>query len=383
MKKIIFIFISLLLSCSHLYAETYKSWSNNDSLKWEDFISTEIIPGSPHSSFKGNIAVETERSSINGHDYVKLIATAVMDCERSYADSIARKDSDRLKMHQLEFDLLESYRRDFQKDLNGGLSGTTAQQRMNYYNNLFNINAEKLRDQCADGKNSVGMENWATAIHERYYEQGIPEISTLTESPFSFAFNVGIGMDCANNSIHSAFSNTWAFTIGLQGGYKRTKLKFDVIYGQPKISEPNVLDIPLQEATDTHANYLGLSLAAGYSVVDTKRFSITPYFGLGYNRYGWNVGNYHLDDEGKKVFDSHESLSLSSVSWYGAIAFEYHINSNSPYNSGLIGNQRSYRSSVRLTPYISGGDYNKIPSLKGLHFGFSVAYVGLFHALKH
>ena len=79
-----------------------------------------------------------------------------------------------------------------------------------------------------------------------------------------------------------------------------------------------------QYINGTYASYLAIDIMAGYTVLDTKKFSITPRVGIYWGSYGWNVANYENVDGVEKI-TSTESPSIRDFNWKAAIDFDFHF----------------------------------------------------------
>ncbi|MDE6716385.1 MAG: hypothetical protein K2J74_07895, partial [Muribaculaceae bacterium] len=122
----------------------------------------------------------------------------------------------------------------------------------------------------------------------------------------------------------------------------------------------------------------------GYTVYDSDKFSITPFVGCSWTRYGWNVANYTYKEnkdtgETERVIDYYGSPSLSDFNWRASVDFEYRFKKIYSQGTGsLKGERERIVYSVRLSPYIARGIYKGAsPRLNGCQIGFtaSIAFV--------
>ena len=132
MKNLLCI-LTLLFSVLSMNAENTKQWSDGPLL-WKDFDGIAMT-GVP-SYMKSELGIETQRRTDNGKSKIMLAAVAKMNKERSFADSLSKTEQ-RLRYHQLQFDILEGYRRDLQLDINSGMTGIEADDRLRHYNNMY------------------------------------------------------------------------------------------------------------------------------------------------------------------------------------------------------------------------------------------------------
>lgn len=377
MKKLLWLL--LLIVPMIVNADNIKEWSDGP-LSWNDFKGPASIPDVP-SYMKAQLVLQPENVRVKGKNVILLKAEAVMDEDRSFADKTNMTDQ-RLRLHQLQFDLLEAYRRDLQNDINSGMTGTQADERVRYYNNLYNATMDNIIEQTNNGKNDAKLQEWEYYARKGLDERELPPVREITQGPFKYGFYFGTGAGFPTSNVNDAFSDSWTFTAGLQFAYRRINMKADISYGQPKINNANIMGVKDQSATGTYSSWLGIGITAGYTVFDSKKFSITPYFGGMWTSNQWNVGNYETVDGDQKLI-SNESPTLRDFNWMAAIDFDFHFYTSVSDNAFfLTGKREQYVSSIRISPYIVREVYNKAnPSLNGYQIGFTVAYVGIARSL--
>lgn len=381
MKRYISTFIFLCACVAAVYATDVRSW-NEGALKWSDFHGAPGVMGSS-SAFRAYIEIVPADTVVNGVHKIKLEAVARMDRNMSFATKEAQTP-ELLKLYQGEYDLLESYRRDLQRELNEGLSGNAAQKRVEYYNSLYREKVQNMYDSTDYGTNSEATDKWIAEVNERLHAQEVPSHTYARPSNFTYGLYLGAGLNVTTGSIHNSFGNTCAFSAGALLGYHRFKLKVDITYAQPKITNMNIMNVAEQETTDTYASYLAISPTLGFTVYDSDKFSITPFVGCSWTRYGWNVANYTYKEnkdtgETERVIDYYGSPSLSNFNWRASVDFEYRFKKIYSQGTGTLkGERERIVYSVRLSPYITRGVYkNASPGLNGYQVGFtaSIAFV--------
>lgn len=381
MKRYISIFLVLCVCSVAIYAADTRTW-NEGALKWSDFRGTPgIFSSSP--TFRGYIEIEPADTIVDGVHKVKLESVAKMDRNLSYAP-IEAQTPELLNIFQGEFNLLESYRRDLQRELNNGLSGNAAQKRVEYYNSLFREKVQNMYDATDYGNNNEEVNKWLSEVEHRLYNQDLPTHTYVNPSNFTYGLYVGTGLNATTGTLHRSFSNSWAFSAGVLLGYRRLKIKADLTYAQPKVTNMNIMDVSEQETSDIYSSYIAISPSLGFTVFESDKLSITPFVGCAWSRYGWNVANYTYTEnsdtgELERVIDYYSSPSLSNFNWYASIDFEYRFKKIYSQNTGTLkGERERIIYTVRLSPYILRGVYTKaIPTLSGYQVGFtaSIAFV--------
>lgn len=376
--KRFFLSIAIMLPLILSAVNQTKSWSDGP-LTWKDFRGTPLT-GVP-SYLKTSLEIIPQETREGGKTKIRLAVVARMDKDRSFADSLQRSEQ-RLRYHQLQFDLLEYYRRDLQNDINTGMTGLEADNKLKYYNGLYNSTIDKISTQTNNGTDDPRLQEWEYYARKRLEESELPPIPEIVPNLFSYGFYLGTGATIPSGNIVDAFSGSWTFTAGLGLGYGNFKLKSDITYGQPKINNINILGIKDQKAIGAYSTYLAISVSVGFTVLDTKRFSITPHLGGLWSSYGWNVGNFE-EVEGELKIKNYESPSISNFNWYAGIDFDYHFHtvvSKSAFF--LTGRREQFTSSIRLTPFVARGIYKTpVPELRGCQIGFTLAYTGFGRSL--
>lgn len=368
-------------------------WSER-ALMWNDFQGESVLTGSP-SYLKSELDLVAYQNTKDGNVSFNMTAVAKMYRTKSFAGDTAQQTRQRLRYHQLQFDVLEVMRRRLQNDLNSGMTGIDADNQLKYYRNLYSEQLMAIDTETDNGKNDPKLQEWEYFTRKNLEEMGLPPTPTVVPSDFSYGLFIGIGGLFPTSTIKDYFNGCFTFTAGLTGGYKNLKLKALIEYGQPKFNEPNVFGLydnagrDAQASVNTYASYLGVSVNLGYSVLNTKRFAITPHVGMYWSNYGWNVANLEWlpSENNSQVYESKvtstEKKNLKNFNWMAGIDFDIKIHSyvsNLPF---LFGHREKLTSMVRITPYLAHGVYSKSnPDLQGYQVGFTVAYVGIAQALK-
>lgn len=389
----------LLLFCGTLCAGAadydVMQWSER-GLKWSDFQGESVLGGTT-SYLKADLELTARQKTVKGNTSINLGTEAKMYRSQSFGGDTTLQTKQRLRYHQLQFDLLEVMRRRLQNDLNSGMNGIDADSRLKYYRNLYNEQILAVDDETKNGTDDHKLQEWEYFTRKNLEEIGLPAAPTVEPSDFSYGLFIGIGGLFPTSTIKDYFGGCFTFTAGLTGGYQRLKLKALIEYGQPKFNEPNVFGLTefghperyTQSSVNTYASFLGISASLGYSIVDTKRFAVTPHVGMYWGNYGWNVANYKWEpkEDNPSVYEpiatDTEKKTLKNFNWMAGIDFDIKIHSyvtNTPF---LFGRREQLTSMVRITPYIAHGVYSKTsPDLQGYQIGFTVSYVGIARALK-
>ena len=94
-----------------------KLWSDGP-LTWSDF--HQLLPPTSSESSKLEVELSATPQETDKGSAVQLVARAIMHRNAS-ATSTAQSTPERLRYHQLQFDLLELMRRNLQEEINNGI----------------------------------------------------------------------------------------------------------------------------------------------------------------------------------------------------------------------------------------------------------------------
>ena len=375
-----------------------KKWSDGP-LIWADFRGKSEVDGVP-SYLKATLSIASEEYQPGSKSAsYRLSAEAVANCELSFAD-IDKVDDQRLRYHQLQFDVLEYYRRRLQSELNAGVSGLEAENRLRHYQMLFADRIDQIAKTTNNGSADNRLQEEEYLVRKQLEELGLPPMPIIKASNFGYGIYAGVGGVFPTSSISDDFSGCATFILGLTGGYRRLKLKADISFGQPNFNNDNIFDVPSadypgrpgQGNTNSYATFLGISTSIGYTVLDTKRFSITPNVGGYWSSYGWNVANYYYETEpneaGEPVLvqkvSSTEKRSISDFGWMASIDFDIKFHKHvgdTPFF--LTGQREEFTSAIRISPFVARASFAKpVPAIEGYYVGVNVTYTGIARALR-
>ncbi len=394
MRKFTLIICSLVaITAMAASNDDIKLWSDGP-LTWSDF--HRLLP--PTSSEASQLEVELSatpiENGVNANSTVRLEARAMMH-RNSSATSAAQSAPERLRYHQLQFDLLELLRRNLQEEINSGIDGATVERRLKYYQDLYHQRVRQIAQETKNGTLEAAVASWEDNIDSQLAAVGTPQVPQVTAMQGCYGVYAGVGYESPTGKLRNNFGGSFMFHVGLTGGYKRLRLKADVAFGQPSYRNNNIFNIapdaegrPLQGNNSSHPTHIMASVQLGYTIVNYGRLSITPNVGGFYNYYGWDIANYSWDkdEEGRDVrsITNVEKRNLNKFSFIASIDFDINLNSGVT-NTSLTGatHRERWTSSIRITPWLAHSKFNKCdPAVSGMHVGINVSYLGLARLLR-
>ena len=376
--------VALALSSYAASNDDIKLWSDGP-LTWSDF--QLLLP--PTSSEASKLEVELSATPQESGEITKLEARAMMHRSTS-ATSAAQSTPERLRYHQLQFDMLELMRRHLQEEINSGIDGATVEKRLRYYQDLYRQRVRQIAQETKSGSLEAAVASWEENVENQLNAMGMPTVPQVTSMQGCYGFYGGVGYDLPTGALHDNFGGSVIFHVGLTGGYKKFRVKGEVAFGQPSYRNDNIFGVPyddenrpLQGNNSSNATHIMGSLQVGYTVLNYGRLSITPNVGVFYNRYKWDVANYSWDedDDGNIIRNttSVEKRNLSNINFIASVDFDINL-SRRVTNTSLTGSSHRERwtSSIRITPWVANTKFTKcVPSVSGMHLGINVSYLGL------
>lgn len=385
MRKITLIMCALVaMTAMAASNDDIRLWSDGP-LTWSDF--HQLMP--PTSSEASRIEVELSATPLESGAIAKLEARAIMHRNAS-ATSAAQSTPERLRYHQLQFDLLELMRRHLQDEINSGINGAKVEERLKYYQDQYRQRVRQIAQETKNGSLEAAVSSWENNIESQLNAMGTPQVPQVTTMAGCYGIYAGVGYDRPTGSLYDNFGGSVTFHAGLTGGYKNLKLKGDVAFGQPSYRNDNIFKIapdeeghPLQGNNSSNPTHIMASVQVGYTVLNYGRLSITPNVGGFYNHYGWDVANYSWskddDDNDVRSITSVEKRNLNSFGVIASIDFDINLSSRVT-NTSVTGysHRERWTSSLRITPWIASSKFNKCdPTVSGMHVGINVSYLGL------
>lgn len=398
MKNILLAVVASVFSLAA--TATTRQWDEGP-LRWSDFLGDPEVK-STTSFFKGELDIATDieqdgKSKFKTEMRFSTSAVARMNCDASYADSAYRTDQ-MLRYHQLQFDMLEVARRRLQADLNSGMAGIEADNRVVYYQRIYDEQIADLAKATVNGSNDQRLQQYEYMTRKQLDEYLLPRVPEIKPSDWQTGWFVGTGCLIPIGDVSNLFNYAWMFNIGLSGGYKRLTIKADISYGQPDIQ--NFSDYSFNpfnrhvevgnryQSLNKYTKLLAGSISLGYRIVDTKRFALAPHIGGGWTNYAWYGGEFkEFEEEGEKVWklvSESQKESFHNFNFMAGVDFDWRFHTTvSDKSSFMPGKREQYTSSVRLTPYIICCKYSALnPAIKGLQFGINLTYSGFIRALR-
>jgi hypothetical protein len=204
-----------------------KLWSDG-LLTWSDFTGVTIVKDVP-SYMKVELTTTSKTINADGKTKVSLTANAVMHRNLSYADT-AKCDAQRLRYHQLQFDMLEYFRRRLQNDINTGINEYETTQRIKKYEELYTERVKEMDVATTNGADEHKLQDWEYLVRRQLEDMGVPNVPEVSQGGFVYGIYGGVGAVFPTSELKDNFDGCAIFMIGLTGGYDRLRLKADIAF---------------------------------------------------------------------------------------------------------------------------------------------------------
>lgn len=377
------ILLLFILQSSATIVLDQRSWEEGP-LTWNDFRGNSLIKNEP-AYMVAELLQNNSITTAGNRESFSISAKAIMYPSKSYADTAVRSEQ-LLRYFQLQFDLLELMRRRYQKELANGISGIEADRRQIFYSNLYETELKRLESETNKGTDDTALQFFEYEIRSQLENIGTPPIPNVVPSHFKYGFFVGTGAVWSLGELNDAFSWTWDFTFGLKASYRRFNLEALITYGNPSIKNPKLTNPQFADmnyyANTKNANYLAVGFNGGFSIIDNRYLSISPYIGGMWTSNSWTSKPMYETEDGLIIDGAQQKMDLSDFNLTFGINFEWHLHSvvtNFPFFGAL---REEYISSLRFTPYVVRAIYdNCTPKMSGWQIGFMVSYSGVARAL--
>lgn len=203
-------------------------------------------------------------------------------------------------------------------------------------------------------------------------------------------FQAGVGAMVPTGSLGDNMKGGVLFTLGTTVFYDRFAFKLEGSIAQPSFKNENPYAVyddqgrNLQRNGTASPGLLGLNMQLGCTVWQQGRVTVTPYFGINFNKLMWKMNHikWTPDEQGEErpeiydVTNAHES----STGWIASVDIDIAAHQKRNYSEGAW---HTTSLSVRLTPFITHYTYADFtPSFKGNFIGLTVSCFGVLDRMS-
>lgn len=261
-------------------AQTSKKQWHEGSLTWNDFQDKEMqIYGSvPDYHLEYEIKLTKDKSK----RYFRNVSTLYINTDKSTVSSYS-KHPQILAYHQVEFDILEFYRRIFQEEI--------------YYCNNNSETNEKLASISQEARNTLNqyrhatlfgakkdeIEIWSNKTNELLANQNSDFIPEIELSNWGFGIYIGYEHPSFTDSFKSYLNPNGGFSFGVETLFKNSY----IFAGLSAIFNEVKQDFYFKKNHESgkKTQFSQFTLSYGYNVFHEKKINLIPFIGLGITSY--------------------------------------------------------------------------------------------------
>lgn len=341
-----------------------KKWTEG-RLSWSDFQASGQAKG-VSSQMRAWIGISNTKEQKGNIALLRPTSYAYIDRSLSWVDPNAKSDR-LLRYHQASFDLLELYRRKFQRELDKSISQTEADGFHRHFMKAYDDQLAVMRLETAEGTNEEKMREWELYIRKELNAEA--EAIDIRYSPMAFGYglNIGAGYISPTGTLADAFSPTAQFVIGLDFSYRKWHLYTEAGISQVK----NRADILVSGKGTTalwkkngHTDFSMIHVDAGYDFIDNSKFRLAPFVGIAVTDYSRVKKESGKDKVNMHILDVNASFGLCFDYKFATIA------SISP--SFWLGHREMITSAIRTKVFVGMARYDSFA--KGALIGVSLSY---------
>jgi hypothetical protein len=286
MKKLLSLTLALASLCLHAQQDFIL---NHDTLalSWSDFQGKVPTATTEHTHAEFYLGYRPALQKTGDSTIYRLAAVGYFDKGLSYADSAYRTEN-RLRYHQVQFDLLELHRRQLQKELD------VARRKANFDDLFRNIYAAystlkgAFEREFQQGKEAIVLLKWEQKVDSLLLVLPSYVKPASVYYPFNFGVHLGASYSFIDQGIQGQLTSGLESLMGLQVGY--AKLFFQ-LNNRPILFSSRAEDNPLGFSSIPYAQVYN-DFMLGYRFFERPYISIAPLAGVSivrdYELYGEN-----------------------------------------------------------------------------------------------
>lgn len=213
----------------------------------------------------------------------------------------------------------------------------------------------------------------------------LPDSVEWVTTPWTYGLFIGTGPRWTVGRLNEYFSWAWDFTVGGKVAFRRIYLEAAVSFASPTLRKLRMTTVGAPDekfrANVKNANYTSWGFNAGYSVYDSRNFSIIPFAGVKWTNYSWTARPLEFNESGDEVMGMPQrKMRVKDLNIDFGVNFDWHF-SNIVVSSGQ--KRQTLMSSLRLTPYAVRGVYSSDQGgFNGWQLGLMIAYSATAKTLK-
>ncbi|WP_139956884.1 hypothetical protein [Flavicella sediminum] len=352
MKKSLLILIAFNVFTTLSFGQNERKYWSVGQLTWEDFKEERLeIRGSIPALY---LTYEQEKTKIKNTTINRIKAIAFINTENSFVDLKAKNDQI-LYYHQIEFDILEYYRRKLQTELYNASYAFNIEAKLNGIKEQLLDELDRFRVASHYSSNKEALDTWKTTISKKLEHTDPDPIPETIDRNFSYGGYFGIEHAFASNSLNKSIKPGIGLTFGLDFGWKKSLFSLNTNLIFIKLKE----DLFLKEQLFKDKKY-GMALASftyGYPIMENRKFKLTPFIGYG------------ITEISERTEEENSFRTISSDIHYG-LNFDYKFKNTLNLVPNFMNRKTRMDLFLRTRVYIAKSNFNAEFQGNTINIGF-------------
>lgn len=256
-------------------AQSKKSWKEG-KLEWNDFKGESYISDSIHSHLEYTLSYQYTKKEISDTTIIYYEAVAEIDKDESWVLE-THQTMEELNYLQLQFDLIELYRRKIQFMLD-------TVDHPYLLDSLFSLTIDTLNEQQISFYNTYRAENSNTALDNAkktiaylLNQYKTPPIPSHTKKKFGYGMGIGLGSSIFDGTISDHFTNSVNLEVALNLSYNNFMYHLGGIIGWNKTKQEFTNQVKWTD--DFPVGVMAFENNFGYSL-KFNNVTVTPFVGV-------------------------------------------------------------------------------------------------------
>lgn len=345
-----------------------KAWTEG-KLTWQDFSERESELNV--SEFIYALSYHTGKQKSGDKVVLRQIANCSMNRTLSWINPDFR-DEHYLRYNQVIFDIVETYRRKLQIELDLIAYTYEIEGKFNHIFNLCNTEIEKFRTESDGGENLESIIYWEKRVET---ELGLYPISVIPEFEarnFGYAMHTGLGSGLYTGSLGEHFAPSFNFIFGFDIAYKKSILFLNATLAASKVKKDFVLVEQWNKGRPTTEAIVDVSY--GYAFINKDKIKLSPFVGLGILEFTSGT----KDEQNQKKENKNGSRMVDYNMILG-LNLDYKISTRLNLISN-IGIKEKVETSIRARFYIAKANFNN--KLKGYSVNLTIGLCGFGNFIR-
>lgn len=270
------ILVALFFTAFTLFAQnTKKQWADGP-LTWSDFKPKEMQIYGSIPDF--HLDYSKKYTKKDKQTFLITKVNAYIDTKKSSV-TLYSKSPQILAYHQVEFNIIEFYRRVFQKEVLLTLNELNIRNRFNEILNELDYTLYQYRKASLYGAKNKEIIDWNKKVEELLKTEELDYIPEIEEGNLGYGIYLGFEYAQFTDEFKSFLNYKAGLSFGLEFSYKKSYLFADIIGIMSTLKNDLFLEEHHDANKKTHVSQYSFSY--GYNLLNKPKFNLIPFIGIG------------------------------------------------------------------------------------------------------